>query len=159
MSYLFADPVVLLLSSQFACLVDYMTGKFLKHLAKNLNVLAIYFLKHFIDALSQYVRLYLLMLVKFNYQAHVAEHLLLLSEFYLWFVEHVEHWLVVVSVCGSFITGSSLWLQQGFFHAGSADTAVFLLHLEHLVELLLASGQQQLAEIHLYILLVVKLLE
>jgi len=60
-----------------------MIGKFLKHLAKNLNVLAVDFLEHFIDTLGQYVRLYLLMLVKFDYQAHVTEHLLLLSEFYL----------------------------------------------------------------------------
>lgn len=140
----------------FAVGLNLEVGQLVQHLAQDLDILAVDLLKHVIDAHRQNVGLDLVVLVKFDDQVHVSEHLLLEAELDLRLVEHVQHLLVELERTRGLVC---VCLCVGLVHAGAARAAVFLLDLEHLVELLLAPGQQELAEIHLYVLLVVELLE
>ena len=49
--------------------------------------------------------------------------------------------------------------ERGFFHALSSAATLSLLFLKQFVELLLTSGEQELAEVHFCVLTVIELLE
>lgn len=147
-------PLALLLSRFFVGLA-LKVCQFIQHLAKNLHVLTVDLFEHVVDAHSQNVGLNLVVLVKLNDQVHIAEHLLLETILYLSLVEDVKHLLVEFLIA----LGGGLSLLHSRVETAAAGAAILLLNLEHLVELLLTPGQQQLAEVHLYVLLIVKLLE
>ena len=78
-------------------------------------------------------------------------HLVLLPHFELVVVKDEKHGLVEVLL--------EVVLDESFLHRGSPFAPMHLLSLQHLVELLLATSQDQLAEIHLRVIRVVKLFE
>ena len=78
-------------------------------------------------------------------------HLVLLSHFQLILVKNKDG--LPAEVLAQII------LEHGFFHRGTSFAPICLLSLQHFVELLLASVQEQLPEVHLCVLRVVKLLE
>ena len=135
--------------------LNLVVGKVIKHLAEDLYVLTVDLLEHVIDAHRDDRALDLVVLVQLHDQVHIPEHLFAHAVLDFGFVEDVHH-LLVELVLRDYIV-----VDVAFGSVGRCAPTfpVLLLDFEHLVELLLAPGQEQLPEVHLHVLLIIELLE
>lgn len=109
-----------------------------------------------INACDKNTCLDLIVFEEFYNKLHVSVHLGLLSDFDLLFIKHIQHLFVEVTLFASLVTNLRVNTGINFIKTCSSCSTITSLFFQHLIELLLATSKQQLAEVHFNIVLVIE---
>ena len=136
----------------FAGVLDLVRGQRVEHAAEDLDIASVReFLEKLVQASLDDVTRDEVKLEQLDDKLHIAMHLVLLPHLKLVLIKKQDSLSVEVL--------AQVILQHGFLHRGTPLPSVCLLSLQHLIELLLAAIEEQLPEVHLSVLRVIKLLK
>ena len=136
----------------FAGELDLVRGQRVEHAAEDLDVASVrQLLEKLVQASLDDVTGDEVKLEQLDYKLHIAMHLVLLPHLKLILIKEQDSLSVEIL--------AQVIFQHGFLHRGTPLSSICLLSLQHLVELLLAAIEEQLSEVHLGVLRVIKLFE